>query len=56
MNLDPELLEIVVCPACRAALEPREEPPSLRCTGCRRIYPVVEDVPVLLVDEARTEE
>lgn len=51
MNLDPALLEILACPACRAAL--RVEGEELVCTGCGRAYPVRDDIPVLLVDEAR---
>ena len=54
MNLDPALLEIIVCPACRASLEPRAE--ELVCTGCGLAYPVRDDIPVLLVDEARRPE
>jgi len=51
MNLDPALLQIIVCPACRADLEVRAE--ELVCTGCGLAYPVRDDIPVLLVDEAR---
>ncbi|HET7195554.1 MAG TPA: Trm112 family protein [Nocardioides sp.] len=51
MKLDPALLEIIVCPACRATLEPKAE--ELVCTGCGLAYPVRDDIPVLLVDEAR---
>ncbi len=51
LNLDPALLEIIVCPQCHASLEPTEE--ELVCTGCGLAYPVRDDIPVLLVDEAR---
>jgi uncharacterized protein len=51
LNLDPALLEIIVCPACRARLEPQAE--ELVCTSCGLAYPVRDDIPVLLVDEAR---
>jgi uncharacterized protein len=52
MTLDPQLLEILRCPACRATFaEPGED--QLACTGCGRVYPVRNGVPVLLVDEAR---
>ena len=49
--IDKELLEILVCPACRAALEPKDE--TLRCVQCRRVYPIRDGIPILLVDEAR---
>ena len=50
-NLDPALLDILVCPKCRASLSPTDE--ELVCTGCGLAYPVRDDIPVLLVDEAR---
>ncbi|MGZ4445743.1 MAG: Trm112 family protein [Nocardioides sp.] len=51
LNLDPALLAIIVCPACQATLEPTDA--ELVCTGCGLAYPVRDDIPVLLVDEAR---
>ena len=63
MNLDPSLLEILACPACRSPLtiERLADAPNdadaeeLVCTNseCRRAYPVRDDIPVLLIDEAR---
>jgi uncharacterized protein YbaR (Trm112 family) len=53
MNLDPALLEILVCPDCRAGLAVDEQESELVCTGCGLAYPVRDDIPVLLVDEAR---
>ena len=52
MKLDEWLLEVLACPNCRGGLEPRGE--ELVCTGeCGYAYPVRDDIPVLLVDEAR---
>jgi uncharacterized protein YbaR (Trm112 family) len=53
VNLDPALLAILACPECRAALRPDDEASELVCTGCGLAYPVRDDIPVLLVDEAR---
>jgi uncharacterized protein len=53
MNLDPGLLEIIVCPDCRGGLAVDEEAGELVCTACGLAYPVRDDIPVLLVDEAR---
>ena len=53
MRLDPALLEILACPSCHASLAVDEQRSELACTGCRRAYPVRDDIPVLLVDEAR---
>jgi uncharacterized protein YbaR (Trm112 family) len=51
----PELLAIIVCPACHGelALAEKSGPPELVCQGCGLAYPVRDGIPVLLVDEAR---
>jgi len=51
MNLDPTLLEIIVCPDCHGPLEVDSD--ELVCQQCGLAYPVRDDIPVLLVDEAR---
>ena len=51
MNIDPRLMEIIVCPACHGSLAPQDA--ELVCEGCGYAYPVRDDIPVLLVDEAR---
>lgn len=51
--LDPGLLAILACPACRAALTEDPVASELICSGCGRAYPVRDAIPVLLVDEAR---
>ncbi len=51
MNVPEALLEIIVCPDCHGDLEPVDE--ELVCQGCGLAYPVVDDIPVLLVDKAR---
>jgi uncharacterized protein len=51
MNLDPALLEIIVCPDCHGELAVVDE--ELVCRSCGLAYPVRDDIPVLLVDEAR---
>ena len=52
MNIDPQLLSIIVCPACHGELVP-DVVDELVCQGCGNAYPVRDDIPVLLVDEAR---
>ena len=55
MNLDPALLEILVCPQCRATLAVDDEASELVCSSCALAYPVRnDDIPVMLVDEARS--
>lgn len=51
VQVDPALLEIIVCPDCRSELELVAA--ELVCRGCGLAYPVRDDIPVLLVDEAR---
>jgi uncharacterized protein len=54
MKIDSWLLEILACPNCRGELRPDEAAEELVCTGtCKYAYPVRDDIPVLLVDEAR---
>ena len=53
MSLDPQLLEILVCPdAHHAPLEYDEPGQVLICTECGRVFPVRDGIPVLLLDEA----
>jgi len=53
--VDPELLEILVCPVCKQPLVLKNEGQSLKCGECHRVYPIRDEIPVLLVDEAVTE-
>ena len=56
MNLDATLLEIHVCPDCHATLSVDEAASELVCDGCGLAYPVRDDIPVMLVEEARRPE
>ncbi len=53
--LSKDLLEMLVCPACKADLKYRQNPESLKCTQCCRVYPVRDGLPIMLIDEARVE-
>ena len=55
VELAPELLEILACPNCHATLRVDEEAQELVCTSptCGLAYPVRDDIPVMLIDEAR---
>jgi uncharacterized protein YbaR (Trm112 family) len=53
MNLSDELLAVIVCPDCHGDLSPDAEAEELVCQKCGLAYPVRDDIPVLLVDEAR---
>jgi uncharacterized protein len=55
VKIDDWLLEILVCPKCHSPVRVDEEASELVCTGadCGLAYPVRDDIPVMLVDEAR---
>ena len=52
MSVDTQLLEILVCPKCKGDLEYREAESSLICHTCKLRYPVRDDIPIMLIDEA----
>lgn len=51
--MDSRLLEILVCPICKGPLDYRKPQAELVCKACRLAYPVKDDIPVMLEDEAR---
>ena len=58
MAISPELLEILRCPKCKSKVKPKPDESALVCTNveCRLAYPIREDIPVMLVEEAKVEE
>ncbi len=52
--MDPKLLEILVCPICKGALLWKKDSLELVCKADRLAFPVKNDIPVMLEDEART--
>ena len=52
MALDQELLEILVCPKCKGTVVYQQERDRLICHPCRLAYPIRDDIPVMLEDEA----
>ena len=55
MAIDKELLDILVCPACKKAVELTADQGGLRCGECRRVFPIRDEIPVMLLDEATVE-
>ena len=51
--MDARLLDILVCPICKASLEYRKADQELVCKPCKLAYPIRDDIPVMLEDEAR---
>lgn len=54
MTISPQLLAILVCPKCKGQLTYREQEQALDCSACRLRYPVRDDIPVMLLDEAQS--
>ena len=53
MPLQPDLLEILVCPKCKGELDLTEQQDGLVCNGCRLKYEIRDDIPIMLIDEAQ---
>ncbi len=52
MVLDPQLLEILACPVCKEDVKLTADDQGLKCVKCHRVYPIKDDIPVMLIDEA----
>ncbi len=52
MAIAQELLDILVCPVCKAPVKLLPDGSGLKCEKCRRVYPVRDDIPVMLPEEA----
>lgn len=50
--MDTTILKILACPACNASLEPQENGQGLLCHHCGLLFQVIDNIPVLLIDEA----
>ncbi len=55
MPVDPVLLDILVCPKCLKPVTLVNGDTGLKCAECHRVYPIKDDIPVMLVDEATVE-
>lgn len=53
MSVSQELLEILVCPKCREKVILNDEENGLICTACRLVYEIRDDIPVMLIDQAK---
>ncbi len=53
MAVSQELLDILVCPKCKGELRLNDEKTGLICDACKLLYEIREDIPVMLIDEAK---
>ncbi len=55
MSINPKLLEILACPVCKTEVKLTADEKGLKCIQCHRVYPIKEDIPVMLIEEATIE-
>jgi uncharacterized protein YbaR (Trm112 family) len=55
MPVDSELLEILACPNCKTPVTLVKNGTALKCETCHLVYPIKDDIPVMLIDEATIE-
>jgi LSD1 subclass zinc finger protein len=55
MALNPKLLSILACPLCQTEVKLTAGAKGLKCVTCHRVYPIRDDIPVMLIDEAAIE-
>lgn len=53
MALSAELKSVLACPKCHGDLEFHEARAQIHCRACRLVYPIQDDIPVMLLEEAR---
>jgi len=53
--ISKELLDILVCPQCKTPVKLTPDEQGLKCSTCRRVYPIRDGIPTMIVDEARIE-
>jgi hypothetical protein len=55
MAIEQQLLDILACPVCQGDIKLTVDEKGLKCVSCSRVYPIKEDIPVMLSDEATIE-
>jgi uncharacterized protein YbaR (Trm112 family) len=52
MTLSKELLDILACPKCKGNIHLNEKEDGIICDSCKLMYPIRDDIPIMLIDEA----
>jgi uncharacterized protein len=55
MAISKELLEILACPLCKEEVKLTADGNGLKCVKCSRVYPIRDDIPIMLIEEAKIE-
>ena len=53
MAISQELLEILACPKCKGDIQLSDNPDGLICEQCKLLYEIKDDIPIMLIDEAK---
>ncbi|CCK79778.1 Trm112 family protein [Desulfobacula toluolica] len=53
MAVSRELLEILVCPKCKGEIRLNDKQDGLICDACKLLYEIKDDIPIMLIDEAK---
>ena len=53
MAVNKELLDILACPKCKGNIHLNENEDGLVCDSCKLLYEIRDDIPIMLIDEAR---
>ena len=56
MAVSQELLDILACPVCIKSVHLTADGKGLKCEQCKRVYPIIDDIPVMLIEEAKIDE
>ncbi|MBV8356946.1 MAG: Trm112 family protein [Deltaproteobacteria bacterium] len=54
MALSQDLLDILACPKCKGELRLTDKQDGLVCETCKLLYPIKDDIPIMLIDEAES--
>jgi uncharacterized protein YbaR (Trm112 family) len=55
MSIKSKILDILACPLCKTDVKLTSDEEGLKCVKCHRVYPIRENIPVMLIDEASIE-
>ena len=56
MAINENLLKILACPICKVEVRLTSTEDGLKCVKCHRVYPIRDNIPITLIDEAKIEE
>lgn len=56
LSIPKYALDILVCPLCKARVELLPDESGLKCVTCRRVFPIRDGIPVMLIEEAKLED